>query len=145
MHSAIQFVVFWALAFVSLGAALVLLNIYYSFIGYDLTLRTLGQEATLAAIAALIEGGSLWLVLSFVPAAARALFVPVLIVAVIYKLGHLEDWSRYDIFFFLAFQLVIACAVVLVFTGHFSTALIIVSVFGAFLVVIGSIMRGLGD
>jgi hypothetical protein len=145
MHVAVQFVVFWALAFVTLGAALLLLNIYYSFIGYDLTLRTLGQEAALAAIAALVEGGSVWMVLTFLPTAARALFIPAIVVAVIYKLGHLEDWSRYEIFFFLAFQAVIACSGVLICTGHFSTALIVISVFAAFLMVVGSIMRGLSD
>jgi hypothetical protein len=78
-------------------------------IGNDLTLRSLGQEAAMAGIASLVEGAGVWLVASFVPAAARALFVPALIVALIYKVSHLEDWSRYDVALFLAFQTVIVC------------------------------------
>ena len=109
MHSALQLLLFWALAFMTLCMALILLNIFYGLIGNDLTLRSLGQEAAMAGIASLVEGAGVWLVASFVPAAARALFVPALIVALIYKVSHLEDWSRYDVALFLAFQTVIVC------------------------------------
>src|SRR2546428_35130 len=139
MHSAIQLFVFWALAFVTLSAALALLNIYYGLIGSDLTLRSLGQEAVLAGIASMIEGASVWLVVSLVPAAIRALFIPALVVAIIYKISHLEDWSRYDILLLLLFQVVIGCSGALLFFGHFQTALIILGVFGAILALIASI------
>ncbi|HTL54702.1 MAG TPA: hypothetical protein VL361_03450 [Candidatus Limnocylindrales bacterium] len=143
MHSAIQLLVFWALAYFTLCVALTLLNVFYSVIGNDLTLRSLGQEATMAGIASLIEAAGAWLVVSFVPTASRALVIPALIVAIIYKLGHLEDWSRYDVALFLMFQLVLVCSGVSLYFGHFLTAIMILAIFGAILGVIASIAKSL--
>jgi hypothetical protein len=143
MHSALQLLLFWALAFVTLGMALILLSLFYGLIGNELTLRSLGQEAAIAGIASLVEGAGVWLVASFVPAAARALFVPALIVALIYKVSHLEDWSRYDVALFLAFQTVIVCSALSLFFGHFQVAIIILAGFGGILVLIGSIAKSL--
>ena len=135
MQAALYFFGLWALAFVTLCAALVLLNIFGGIIGNDLILNSLGKELVMATIASLIEGGSLWLVITFVPTAARALVVPALIVALIYKIGHLEDWSRYDILLFLMFQIVIGCSGAFCYFGHFQTAIIIVGVFAGFVAV----------
>lgn len=143
MHSALQFLLFWALAFATLCMALGLLNIFYGLIGNDLTLRSLGQEAVIAGIASLVEGGGVWLVASFAPTAARALFVPALVVALIYKLGHLEDWSRYDVALFLAFQIVVVCSALSLFFGHVQTAVTILAIFGGILAIIASIARSL--
>ncbi len=143
MHASIQLVLFWALAFGTLISALVLLNVYYALIGNDLCLRSIRQEAFIAAIASLVEGGSVWLVLSFARSAARALFIPVLVVAIIYKCGHLEDWSRNDILLFLSFQIVIAWSVALLFSGNFKEPIIIWLVFGGFLAVVASFARSL--
>src|SRR2546430_61793 len=107
MHLAIRLLGFWALAFIMLCAALLLLNIFYTLIGNDLTLRGVGQEAILAGVASLIEGVSVFLIVSFLPAGVRALFIPMLIVAILYKVSHLEDWSRYDILLLLLFQIVL--------------------------------------
>jgi hypothetical protein len=143
MHTAIQLFLFWALSFATLVAALVLLNVYYALIGNDLSLRSVRQEAFIAAIASLVEGGSVWLVLSFARAAARALFIPILVVAIIYKCGHLEDWSRNDIVLFLVFQIVIAWSVALLFSGNFKEPIIIWLVFGGFLAILGSFAKSL--
>jgi len=40
MHAALQFLIFWALAFLAIGVSLVLLSVYYALIGNDLTLRS---------------------------------------------------------------------------------------------------------
>jgi hypothetical protein len=143
MHVALQLLLFWGLAFVTLCMALTLLNIFYGLIGNDLTLRSLGQEAAIAGIASLVEGAGVWLVASFVPTAARALFVPALIVAFIYKVSHLVDWSRYDVALFLAFQTVIVCLGLSLFFGHFQVAIIIMAVFGGILALIASIAKSL--
>jgi len=143
MNPVFQFIVLWCCAFVSLSVSLVLLNIYYSIIGNDLTLRSLGQEALIAGIASLIEGAAAWVVFSFIPSATRAMFVPALIVAIIYKVAHLEDWSRYDLMLLLLFQLVIGCCGGCVFFGHFQPAIIILAVFAGFLAILGSIVRNL--
>lgn len=143
MHTAIHLLGFWAAAFVTLGAALVLLNIFDGVIGNDLILRTVGQEAVIAAIASLVEGGSLWLVVTFVPGGGRALIVPVLIVGLIYKIGHLEDWSRYDVLMLMMFQAVIAgCGLALAF-GQFQMAFIVLIVFALALALIAGFARGL--
>jgi len=107
MHAALQLIVFWALAFATLSAALVLLNVVYTLLGSDVVFRSLRQEAAIAGVASLIEAGSAWVIISFVPAAVRAMFIPALIVAIIYKFTHLEDWSRYHLLLLLLFQIVL--------------------------------------
>jgi hypothetical protein len=71
-----------------------------------------------------------WLVVLFIPAAyrglgMRALFIPALMVAVLYKITHLEDWSRYETLMLLLFQVTIGCFGASLFLGHFETAIII--------------------
>ena len=139
----LQLLLFWGLAFVTLCMALALLNIFYGVIGNDLTLRSIGQEAVIAGVASLVEGAGVWVVAAFAPAAARALLIPALIVALIYKLGHLEDWNRYDVSLFLTFQIVIVLSGLLLFFGHFQTAIIIWAVFAGILALIASIARSL--
>jgi len=90
MHSAVRILEFWALAFVTLGAALVLLNVFFSAVGNDIELHSLRTEAIIGAIASLIEGTSVWVILTVIPAAARALFIPILIVGLLYRLSHLR-------------------------------------------------------
>jgi hypothetical protein len=143
VHAAIEFVVCWVLAFITLSAAVLLLNIYYQIIGNDLTLRTLRQEAAIAGFASLVEGTSAWVIVSFLPAAVRAMIVPTIIVAIVYKFTHLEDWSRYDVGLLLMFQIVIGCFAGFLFFGHFQAALITIVVFGGFLALVGSFVRSL--
>jgi hypothetical protein len=148
MHIALQLLLFWAVAFVTLCAALVLLNIYYGLIDNDLELHSLGKEAVIAGVASFIEGAGVWLVVLGIPAAQRAwgmraLIFPVLIVALIYKIAHLEDWSRGDVLYLLMFQFVISCSGALLVFGRFGPALIILVGFGIILAVIASFARSL--
>ena len=143
MHIAMHLLGFWAIAFATLAAALVLLNIFDGLIGNDLILHSAGKEAVIAGFASLIEGGSLWLVVSFVPSAVRALIIPAIIVALIYKVGHLEDWSRYDVSMLLLFQGVLVGIALCLFFGQFLTALVVVLVFVFALTVIAGFVRGL--
>lgn len=129
------------MAFLSLCTALVLLNIFYGLIGDGLELLGLGKEAVIAVIASLIEAASLWLVVTFVPAGARAMIFPALVVALIYKVAHFEDWGRFEVLLLLVFQIVIGCLGVSLFFGHFQTAIIILVVFAAVLAVIAGISR----
>jgi MFS superfamily sulfate permease-like transporter len=95
------------------------------------------------SVASLIEGGSLWLVITYVPTAARALVVPALIVALLYKIGHLEDWNRYDVVMLLLFQGVLISVVMCLLAGLFLTALGILLVLALALVVLAAFARGL--
>ena len=108
MQSVLHLLIFWALAFLTLGIALLLLNIFFALIEEDLTLQSPGREALIAAVASLIEGASVWVVVTFIPLGARGLIIPALMVGLIYKVTHLEDWSRYEIISLLLFQLVIS-------------------------------------
>ena len=148
MQSALHIFELWALAFVTLGLALLLLVVFFALIENDITLHSLGKEAAIAAVAALIEGASVWVVVTFVPPAyvaiaGRALFIPALVVAIIYKLTHLEDWSHYEIFALLLFQLVIAAFGACLLFGHFSAAFTILVVFFICLAVTVAFMKGL--
>jgi hypothetical protein len=143
MHAVMQLLVFWALAFLSLCTAVVLLNIFYGLIGDGLELLNLGMEAMIAGIASLVEAASLWVMVAFVPGAARAMIFPALVVALIYKVAHLEDWGRFEILLLLVFQMVIGSLGVSLFFGHFQTAIIILAVFAAVLAVITGIARSL--
>jgi hypothetical protein len=141
MHAALNFVVYWAVAFVSLGMAVVLLNIYFGWIGNDLELRSAGREAAMSGLASLVEAAGLWLIVSFVPGAPRALIVPAMIAGLIYKLGHLEDWSRYDVFMLLAFQIVIALVGISLVYGRFEAGIFCLIGFGIFLAVLAAFAR----
>ena len=148
MQSALHILELWALALVTLCLALLLLAIFFALIENDITLHSLGKEAAIAAVAALIEGASVWVVVTFVPAAyvaiaGRALFIPALIVGIIYKVTHLEDWSHYEIIALLLFQLVIAAFGACLLFGHFSTAFTILIVFFICLAVTVAFMKGL--
>ena len=125
MHHALQLLIFWALAFLTLGAALVCLNIFCSLIENDLELLSLGKEIAVAGVASLIEAAPLWLVVTFLPAAGRAMIIPALIVAVIYKIAHYEDWNRFEIILLLLFQVVIGFFGACLFSGQFKLAMII--------------------
>lgn len=122
MHHAIQLLIFWALAFLTLGAALACLNIFCNLIDNGLELLSLGKEITVAGVASLVEAASLWLVVTFVPAAGRAMIIPALIVAVIYKVAHYEDWNQFEIILLLLFQIVIGCLGACLFSGQFKLA-----------------------
>ncbi len=147
MQSALHIVELASLAFVTLCAALLLLNIFFALIENDLVLHSLGKEAAIAAVAALIEGASAWVIVTFLPLGGpfivSRLFIPALIVGTIYKVTHLEDWSRYDIMALLLFQLIIAAFGACLFVGHFSAAFIILVAFFICLAVTYAFMKGL--
>ena len=143
MQSALHILIFWALAFVTLGMALLVLNVFFALIEDDLTLQSLGKEALIAAVASLIEAASVWVVITFIPLGARALFIPTLIVGLIYKITHLEDWSHYEIILLLLFQVVIAAVGASLLSGHFAAAIGILFIFAVCLAVTVAFMRGL--
>ena len=142
MHAAIELLIFWASAFVTLGAALALLSVFSALIENDLELGSLGKEAVIAVIASFVEAAGVWLVVLAVPAEFRpravyALFVPAIIVAVIYKISHLEDWSRYESLFLLIFQVFIGAIGASFVMGQFLTA---VSLLGIFIVALAAVI-----
>ena len=123
--------------------ALLVLNVFFALIEDDLTLQSLGKEALIAAVASLIEAASVWVVITFIPLGARALFIPALIVGLIYKITHLEDWSHYEIILLLLFQVVIAAVGASLLSGHFAAAIGILFIFAVCLAVTVAFMRGL--
>ena len=148
MHATILFFAYWAVAFVSLCAAVFLMGIFYNVINNDLGLLSLGKELMLAGVASLIEGLSVWLVVSFIsttyrPMALRGMFVPLLAVGLIYKIVHLEDWSRYEAVLLIVFQMVICLVLTNLMLGRFETALFIALGFGVALAIIASVAKGL--
>lgn len=143
MQSALHIFELWGLAFVTLCLAVLLLAMVFALIEDDLTLHNLGKETLIAAVASLIEGASVWVVVTFIPLGARALFIPALIVGLIYKATHLEDWSRYEIILLLLFQLVISAFGACLVFGHFAAALGILFVLAVCLGITVAFMRGL--
>jgi hypothetical protein len=148
MHATILLLAFWAGAFVSLCAAVLLMAVFFGLIENDLELLSLGREAVVAGVASLVEGAGVWLVVVFLPVANRALalrlmIIPVIIVALIYKISHLVDWSRYEVVLLLVFQVVIGCFVALLIGGRFEAAIFIAVGFVAALVVIGAFAKSL--
>jgi hypothetical protein len=143
MHPAFIFLALWAFAFISLCLALLLLNIYSNVINYDFVLHGLRKEAVLAGVCSLIEGGSVWIIVTYLPAATRALILPALLIFVIYLLAHLEDWNRFDPGLVLIFQFVIGATAMALFRGYFGAAAIIVVVFLGVLAAVAGIARSL--
>jgi len=148
MHAAILLLSFWAAAFVTLGAAVVLLSIFCGLIDNDLELHSIGKEAVIAGIASLLEGAGVWLVVWFIPVAYRALglrsmMIPALVVALIYKMAHLEDWSRFEAILLLVFQVVIGSLIACLMLGRFEAAIFILVGFGMVLAVIAVLVKSL--
>jgi hypothetical protein len=145
MHAVLHILEFWALAFASLSATLVLLNIFWNLIEQDLCLKSLGEEAVIAGIASFVEAIGLWLILTFVnsPMGMRGMIIPGLIVGVIYKIAHFEDWTRYEIICLLMFQLVATTIGTALLTAHFAMAITVAIIFAVILAVIASFVRGL--
>jgi hypothetical protein len=148
MHATILLLAFWAGAFVSLCAAVLLMAIFFGLIENDLELLSLGREAVVAGVASLVEGAGVWLVVVFLPVANRALalrlmIIPVIIVALIYKISHLVDWSRYEVVLLLVFQVVIGCFVALLIGGRFEAAIFVAVGFVGALVFIGAFAKSL--
>jgi hypothetical protein len=145
MHAAFRILEFWTLSFVSLSATLVLLNIFWDLIEQDLCLKTLGKEAAIAGFASLIEAIGFWLILTFAnsPIGMRGMIIPGLIVGVIYKIAHFEDWTRYEIICLLMFQLIVTTIGAGLLTAHFAMAITVAIIFAVILAVIASFVRGL--
>jgi len=145
MHIALKILEFWAIAFITLTLSLVVLNIIWSAIDYDLALHNLSKELSIAAIASLVEGGSLAAMIllipaNFLPVAVRMLFIPAIIVGLIYKATHYEAWSRYEVFLLLIFQLLIIGFTIFLLAGHFAMMFLLLGI----LVGICGIIIGIG-
>jgi hypothetical protein len=133
VHIVLKILELWGFAFLTLALALMVLNVIWAVIDYDLALHSLGRELFIAAMASLIEGGSVAALImlvpaNFLPAAIRALFIPAIIVGLIYKAAHYEDWSRYEIFLLLIFQLLIIGFGLFLLGGHFGSAFLFLGI-----------------
>jgi hypothetical protein len=142
VHIALKILELWALAFLTLAIALTVLNVIWAVIDFDLALHNLGKELLIAGAASLVEGASVAALILLVPhnfltVAARALFIPAIVVGIIYKAAHYEDWSRYEVFLLLIFQILIIGIFLFLLAGHFGSAFLF---FGVLIVFIGVII-----
>jgi hypothetical protein len=142
VHIALKFLEFWGIAFLTLALALTVLNVVWAAIDYDLALHDLGKELFIAAVASLVEGGSIAALIilipaNFLPMAIRALFIPAIIVGLIYKTAHYEDWSRYEVFLLLIFQILIIGFSLFLLAGHFGLAFLFL---GALIAICGAVI-----
>jgi len=145
MHAALHILEFWALAFVSLSITLVLLNVFWDLIRQDFCLKTLGKEAIIAGIASFVEAISLWLLLPLGPMGMRGMIIPALIVGLIYKVAHFEDWNRIEIICLLMFQLMISLMGAYLLTAHFAMAITTAIIFAVALAIIVGLIRSFMD
>jgi|SRR5665213_194447 len=148
MHAAIELTAFWAFGFLTLCAAVWLLSIFGGMIESDMELLSFGKEAVIAGIASLIEAAGVWLIVLFISAmyrgfALRAMIVPLIIVALIYKVAHFESWSVFEAGLLLAFQVAIGCLIASLISGHFLAAIMLVVGFGIILAVIAAVAKSL--
>ena len=75
--------------------------------------------------------------------ALRAMIVPLIIVALIYKVAHFESWSVFEAGLLLAFQVAIGCLIASLISGHFLAAIMLVVGFGIILAVIAAVAKSL--
>jgi hypothetical protein len=143
MHIALHILIFWALAFTSLGLAILLLNIFWNLIEQDLDLKDLSREAIIASGASMIEAIGLTLLIPLGARGLQAMLIPFLIVGLIYKISHLEDWSHYEIICLLLFQLIIVAIGASLFLGNFTATFGILITFAIVLAIIVAFVRGL--
>jgi hypothetical protein len=148
MHAVIELTAFWAIAFLSISLAVTLLSIFGGVIESDMELLSLGKEAMIAGIASLIEAMGVWLIVLLIPVmsrglALRAMIIPLIIVALFYKIAHLVSWSTFEAGLLLAFQVAISCLIASLISEHFLAAIKVVAVFGIILVLVGAFSKSL--
>jgi hypothetical protein len=148
VHVALKILEFWAIAFLTLALALMVLNVIWAAIDYDLALHNLGKELFIAGVASFLEGASVAAMIilipaNFLPVAIRALFIPAIIVGLIYKAAHYEDWSRYEVFLLLIFQILIIGVCLFLLAGHFGLAVLFSAILAAICGVIIAIGKSL--
>ena len=124
------------------------MSIFGNVIESDMEVFSLGKEAAIAGIASLIEAAGVWLIVLYIsPAyrggALRAMVVPLIIVAIIYKITHLESWSVFESGLLLAFQVAIGCLIASLISGHFLAAIMVVVVWGIILATVASFAKSL--
>jgi hypothetical protein len=108
----------------------------------------LGKESVIAGVASLVEAIGLWLIITYAHGTPAIIIIcllimPGLIVGLIYKIGHLEDWSHYEIICLLFFQLIVSLIGAGLLTGHFAMAITTAVIFVGVLAIIAGFMRGL--
>lgn len=144
----IELVFFWMIAFLTLCAAVLLMNIFGGLIESDMELLSLGKEAYIAGTASLIEALGLWLIVLFISPTFRALglramIIPIIIVGLIYKIAHLESWSVWETGLLLVFQFAIGCLLAALISGHFQAAIMVIVGFGVVLALIAAFAKSL--
>jgi hypothetical protein len=143
MLPATQFLEYWGLAFVTLCAALVLCSVFFGLIDTELGLDSWRREASIAVVASLVQGAGFWFAASLIPGGVRKQVIPAMIVAIIYSLTHLKDWSGYEIGAILFFQMVIWNAGGFLFAGQLKIAAIILVAAGICLSLIAAVAKSL--
>jgi hypothetical protein len=109
----------------------------------DLGLDSWRREARVALVASLVQGTGFWFTASLLPGGLRRQVIPAIIVAIIYWITHLKDWSGYEIGVILFFQMVIWNAGAFVLSGDFKIAVIILGATALSLGLIASVARSL--
>jgi hypothetical protein len=144
MATTTQFFQYWALAFVTLSAALVLLNLFCGFIDSDIHFHSVSKETLVAGVASAVQGAGFWFSASlFQGQPFRRMVIPGVIVAIIYWLTHLPDWSGYEVGGIAYFQMALLAIGFCLLRGEIQLAVMILGLFIAGLVIIAGIARSL--
>ena len=144
MATATQFFEFWALAFVTLSVAVVLLDLFFRFVDSDLELHSFRKEAVIAGVASAVQAAGWWFSASlFHGDPFRRLIIPDVIAGFIYWIAHFEDWSGYEIGGIAFFQIALLVIGLCLLRGDFELAAIFSVVFIVALAVIVFIAKRL--
>jgi hypothetical protein len=103
----------------------------------------MGKEAVLAALASGVEGLGLWVVLFQLHGAGRLMLLPGLIVVVLYRLGHLLEWTGHEIMGLLLFQIVLLVVGSALYHGHVGTAMAVLLGTGVLLWLVASLAKSI--
>lgn len=143
-HSPVYLVVFWVVAFVTLCVALMGLSLFSAFTNGDLELHGVFKELSMAAAAAAIEGVSVWLIAMYVPGgASRGLFLPLVLVGLLYHVAHYDRWNRYDAIILLIFQGAIVVVGAALWLRHFQLAFVVLAALGIFVAIFANLIKSL--
>ncbi len=146
MPQAIQFLAYWALAFVTLCVALVALHAFYRLVDSDLHLHAWPKEVVVATVASFFQGAGFWAsALLFHGDAFRrpVLLIPFTISGLVYWMTHLNDWSGYEIGGIALFQAVLAGLFLCMYSAQYKLAVLIAGGFAICLMAITGIVRKL--
>jgi hypothetical protein len=136
------FLVFWALTFVTLGAAFLALKIFYRLAGSELDLHTGRREFIYVVATSLGQAIAAWFCAPFM-GLLGLMSIALVMAAIVYWVLHFPDWGGFEAMGLAIFEWILWLFISTMMSGDFGRAFFILVLFIVGLAVIIGFGRSL--